>query len=111
MEAALAWFMPGPFRIALPRGEKLKTFVCLASHNILEHREFVTNSQRLAERIGAEKMVSAKQAKARARSSPPAVSMVRVESLVCTVEMIGPSRSTGAGRDALPVRFDTSFTN
>ena len=28
--------------------------------------------------------------------------LVRVESLVCTVEMIGPSRSAGAGRDALP---------
>jgi len=27
--------------------------------------------------------------------------LVRVESLVCTVEMIGPSRSAGAGRDAL----------
>ena len=28
--------------------------------------------------------------------------LVRVESLVCSVEMIGPSRSAGAGRDALP---------
>ena len=28
--------------------------------------------------------------------------LVRVESLVCTVEIIGPSRSAGAGRDALP---------
>ena len=27
--------------------------------------------------------------------------LVRVESLVCTVAMIGPSRSAGAGRDAL----------
>ena len=27
---------------------------------------------------------------------------VRVESLVYTVEMIGPSHSAGAGRDALP---------
>ena len=27
--------------------------------------------------------------------------MLKVESLVCTVEMIGPSRSAGAGRDAL----------
>src|SRR5271165_4027847 len=27
--------------------------------------------------------------------------LVRVESLVCTVEIIGPSRSAGAGRDAL----------
>src|SRR5271167_1472648 len=35
--------------------------------------------------------------------------LVRVESLVCTVEMIGPSRSAGAGRDALPrVRRCTS---
>jgi hypothetical protein len=51
--------------------KKLKIFVCLASHNILENREFVANSQRLAERSGAEKMISAKQAKARARSSPP----------------------------------------
>ena len=32
--------------------------------------------------------------------------LLKVESLVCTVEieMIGPSRSAGAGRDALPVR-------
>jgi hypothetical protein len=29
MEAALAWFMPGPSGIALPRGEKLKIFVFL----------------------------------------------------------------------------------
>ena len=35
--------------------------------------------------------------------------LVRVDSLVCTVEMIGPSRSAGAGRDALPrVRRCTS---
>src|SRR5271167_324335 len=35
--------------------------------------------------------------------------LVRVGSLVCTVEMIGPSRSAGAGRDALPrVRRCTS---
>ncbi len=35
---------------------------------------------------------------------------LRVESLVCTVEMIGPSRSAGAGRDALPrVRRCTSI--
>ena len=27
---------------------------------------------------------------------------VRVESLVCTVEVIGPSHFAGAGRDALP---------
>ena len=35
--------------------------------------------------------------------------MARVESLISTVEMIGPSRSAGAGRDALPrVRRCTS---
>ena len=35
--------------------------------------------------------------------------MLKVESLVCTVEMIGPSRSAGAGWDALPrVRHCTS---
>ena len=28
--------------------------------------------------------------------------LVRVDSLICTVGMIGPSRSVGAGRDALP---------
>jgi hypothetical protein len=58
--------------------KKLKTFVCLASHYILENREFVANSQRLAERSGAEKMISAKQAKARARSSPSVVSIYKV---------------------------------
>jgi hypothetical protein len=58
--------------------KKLKTFVCLATHNILENREFVANSQRLAGRSGAEKMISAKQAKARAGNSPPAVSIFKV---------------------------------
>jgi hypothetical protein len=52
MEAALAWFMPGPFNIALARGEKLKTLVCLTSHNILENRKFIANSPRFAERPG-----------------------------------------------------------
>jgi hypothetical protein len=49
MEAALAWFMPGPFNVALPRVEKLKTLVFSTRHDILENREFVTNSQRFAE--------------------------------------------------------------
>ena len=51
MKAALAWFMPGPSNIALPRGEEPKTLVCLTSHNTLENREFVANSQRFAERF------------------------------------------------------------
>jgi hypothetical protein len=55
MEAALAWFMPGPSNIALPRGEKLKTLVCLTSHNTLENREFIANSRRFAERTGLRK--------------------------------------------------------
>jgi hypothetical protein len=55
MEAALAWFMPGPSNITLPRGEKLKTLVCLTSHNTLENREFIANSRRFAERTGLRK--------------------------------------------------------
>ena len=78
MGTALAWFMPGPFGIALPRGKKLKTLVFLTRHNILKNREFVAISPRIAERGGAEKMISAKQAKARARSSPAAVSIYKV---------------------------------
>jgi hypothetical protein len=57
--------------------KKLKTLVFLTRHNILKNREFVANSQRLAERSGAEKMISAKQGKARARGSPPAVSIYK----------------------------------
>jgi hypothetical protein len=62
---------------ALPREEKLKTLVFLR-HNILENREFVANSQRLVDRGGAEKMISAEQAKARARSSRSAASIHKV---------------------------------
>ena len=51
------WHLPLFF---LARGE-LKTLVCLASDNIFENREFVANSQRFAERSGAEKMISATQ--------------------------------------------------
>jgi hypothetical protein len=59
MAAALAWFMPEPFGIAFPRGE-IKTFICLASDNVLENREFVAISQRLVETDGAAKMLSAR---------------------------------------------------
>ena len=73
-------------------GKKLKTFICLASHNILENREFVANSQPLAERSGAEKMISAKQAKARAWSSPPAVAIYKLAGwLEDAVQIVGRS--------------------
>jgi hypothetical protein len=51
MEAALAWFMPGPFNVALPREEKLKTLVFLTRQKILENREFVADSQRFAHSV------------------------------------------------------------
>jgi hypothetical protein len=44
MEAALAWFMPRPSGIALPRGKKLINICFTHEHNILENREFVANS-------------------------------------------------------------------
>src|SRR5580698_8937654 len=34
MEAALAWFMPRPFNVALPREEKPKTFVFLRAQHL-----------------------------------------------------------------------------
>lgn len=46
----LAWFVPTPGGIALPRGEKLGILVRLTNHKILETREFVANSQRFGER-------------------------------------------------------------
>jgi hypothetical protein len=58
--------------------KKLKTLVFLTRHNILKNREFVANSQRLAERGGAEKMVSAKQAKAVALPNSDSIGLVRM---------------------------------
>ena len=52
-------------------------------------------------------LLSKKSSKRRLTRRP--LFLVRVESLVCTVEMIGPSFFAGAGRDALPrVRRCTS---
>ena len=72
MEAALARFMPGLSGVALPRGEKLKTLVCLASDNTLEIANSSIIHSDSRKESGAEKMIPAKQGKARARSSPAA---------------------------------------
>src|ERR1700730_15706320 len=77
MEAALAWFMPGTIQCPLFHERKNLKHLFSSGHNILENREFVANSQRLAERGGPEKMISAKQATARARNSPPALSIYK----------------------------------
>src|SRR5260370_23892641 len=51
-KTTLAWIVPAPSDVALPRVKKLKTLVRLTSHNILGNRESVANSQPFAQRIG-----------------------------------------------------------
>jgi len=47
-------------------------------------------------------LLSKKSSKKRTNKKAFVSRLVRVDSLVYAVEMIGPSRSAGAGRDALP---------
>jgi hypothetical protein len=51
-ESSLARIVPAPSDVALPRANKLKTFVRLTSHNILGNRESIANSRPFAQRIG-----------------------------------------------------------
>ena len=72
----------------------------IVAMNLVQARDLVPSADILERLFFLFPLLTKKRSKKEPTRRP--LFLVRVESLVCTVGMIGPSHFAGAGRDALP---------